>query len=75
MEELAIERFAGSAALNSLRDLDLRRKTGCTIIGYITPEGDYIINPDADLILSSEGKLIVLGRPEQIEQLNKMCTQ
>jgi voltage-gated potassium channel len=58
-----------------LRDLDLRKRTGCTIIGYITPEGDYIINPDADLVLSPQGKLIVLGRPEQIEQLNKMCAQ
>ena len=75
LEEIAIERFAGSSDLNSLRDLDLRRKTGCTIIGYITPEGDYIINPEADLSLSSKGKLIVLGRPEQIERLNKMCAQ
>ncbi len=75
LEEIAIERFAGSSTLNSLRDLDLRKRTGCTIIGYITPEGDYIINPDADLVLSPQGKLIVLGRPEQIEQLNKMCAQ
>lgn len=75
LEEVAIERFASSATLNTLRDLDLRRKTGCTIIGYISPQGDYIINPEADLSLSSKGKLIVLGRPEQIEQLNKMCAQ
>lgn len=75
LEEVAIERFASSATVNTLRDLDLRRKTGCTIIGYISPQGDYIINPEADLSLSSKGKLIVLGRPEQIEQLNKMCAQ
>lgn len=75
LEEVAIARFAGSSAMNSLRDLDLRKKTGCTIIGYITPEGNYIINPDAELSLSPKGKLIVLGRPEQIERLNKMCAQ
>ena len=73
LEEVAIERFSSSAAVNTLRDLDLRKKTGCTIIGYISPEGDYIINPEADLSLSPKGKLIVLGRPSQIEQLNKMC--
>ncbi|WP_316931538.1 potassium channel family protein [Maribacter antarcticus] len=35
LEEVAIEDFADQVGFNSLRDLDLRRKTGCTIIGYI----------------------------------------
>src|SRR6056297_2811021 len=56
----------------SLVDLDLRRKTGCTIIGYISPDGEYIINPEADLKLQLKSKVIVLGRPEQIKKLNEM---
>lgn len=72
LEEIAIERFADQVDCNSLRDLDLRRKTGCTIIGYITPDGDYIINPEADLKLELKSKVIVLGRPEQIKKLNEM---
>jgi voltage-gated potassium channel len=72
LEEVAIEDFADQVDCNSLRDLDLRRKTGCTIIGYITPDGDYIINPEADLQLQPKSKVIVLGRPEQIRKLNEM---
>ena len=72
LEEVEIEDFQGQLDCNSIRDLDLRRKTGCTIIGYITPEGQYIINPEADLLLEPKGKVIVLGRPEQIDQLNQM---
>jgi len=72
LEEVAIEDFAGQVNCNSLRDLDLRKKTGCTIIGYIAPDGDYIINPEADLKLQPKSKVIVLGRPEQIRKLNKM---
>lgn len=72
LEEVAIENFADQMECNSLRDLDLRRKTGCTIIGYITPGGDYIINPEADLKLEPKSKVIVLGRPEQIRKLNEM---
>ncbi|MFT5736086.1 MAG: voltage-gated potassium channel [Maribacter sp.] len=72
LEEVAIEDFADQVECNSLRDLDLRRKTGCTIIGYITPEGEYIINPEADLKLQPKSKVIVLGRPEQIKKLNEM---
>ena len=72
LEEVAIEDFVKEINAQTLRDLDLRRKTGCTIIGYIDPNGDYIINPEADLPLQPLGKVIVLGRPEQINKLNNM---
>ena len=72
LEEVAIEDFSDQVDCNSLRDLDLRRKTGCTIIGYIEPNGNYIINPEADLQLKPNSKVIVLGRPEQIRKLNEM---
>ncbi len=72
LEEVEIEDFKGALNYKSIRDLDLRRKTGCTIIGYIEPNGNYIINPEADLELQPKGKVIVLGRPEQIDKLNQM---
>ncbi|PKA99377.1 voltage-gated potassium channel [Flavobacteriaceae bacterium MAR_2009_75] len=72
LEEVAIENFSNQMNYNSLRDLDLRRKTGCTIIGYIEPNGNYIINPEADLKLEPKSKVIVLGRAEQIRKLNEM---
>jgi voltage-gated potassium channel len=72
LEEVAIEDFADQIECTSLRDLDLRRRTGCTIIGYIEPNGNYIINPEADLRMEPKSKVIVLGRPEQIRKLNEM---
>ena len=72
LEEVEIEDFTDQIECNSIRDLDLRKKTGCTIIGYIEPNGNYIINPEADLELEPKGKVIVLGRPEQIKKLNQM---
>ncbi len=72
LEEVAIEDFSEQGECNSLRDLDLRRKTGCTIIGYIAPDGKYTINPEADMPLQPKSKVIVLGRPEQIHKLNEM---
>ncbi len=72
LEEVAIEDFVDQVEGNSLRDLDLRKKTGCTIIGYIEPDGKYIINPEADLQIEPKSKVIVLGRPEQIKKLNEM---
>lgn len=72
LEEIEISDFMEEVDCHSLRDLDLRRKTGCTIIGYIDPRGIYTINPEADMELEPLGKVIVLGRPEQIRKLNEM---
>nr|WP_297911738.1 potassium channel protein [uncultured Allomuricauda sp.] len=72
LEEVEIEDLTNQIDCRSIRDLDLRRKTGCTIIGYIDPKGNYLINPEADLILEPKGKVIVLGRAEQIDKLNHM---
>lgn len=72
LEEVEISDFMEEADCRSIRDLNLRSKTGCTIIGYIKPDGRYIINPEPDLELEPKGKVIVLGRPEQIQRLNQM---
>jgi len=72
LEEVQIEDFTNQLNCNTLRDLDLRKKTGCTIIGYVKPDGTYIINPEADMPLQPKSKVIVLGRPDQIRKLNEM---
>ena len=72
LEEVFIEEFVDQIPAYTLRDLDLRKRTGCTIIGYVDPTGNYTINPDPDMIMEPKGKVIVLGRPEQIRKLNDM---
>ena len=72
IEEVAIEDIDDTGQSRTIKDLDLRNKTGCTIIGYKTPGGKYLINPEADTRLDPNSKLIVLGRAEQIIKLNKM---
>lgn len=72
LEEVQIEDFTDQINCNTLRELDLRKKTGCTIIGYVKPDGTYIINPEADMPLEPKSKVIVLGRPDQIRKLNEM---
>jgi len=41
-------------------------------LGFITPEKKYIINPEACTKLIPNSKLIVLGKPEEIEKLNQL---
>ncbi len=71
LEEIEVSQITGSSESMPLKDLALRQKTGCTIIGLKTPEGKYIINPGADTVLTHHSKLFVLGKPEEIKDLYK----
>jgi voltage-gated potassium channel len=71
IEEVAFEKLKSKTQVKTIKDLDLRDKTGCTIIGYKDENGNYIVNPEENLVLAPHSKIIVLGRPEQIEVLNK----
>ena len=72
IEEIPIEKLYNASDIKTIKDLDLRRKTGCTVIGYKDDEGDYVVNPEAEQRLVPESKVIVLGRPEQIQKLNSL---
>ena len=72
LEEIAIDNLPNEYIGKTILDLDLRKKTGCTVIGYRTPEKEYVINPDASLRLTAGANLIVLGRPEQINKLREL---
>ncbi len=71
LEEILIQNLPKEYHSKSILDLDLRRKTGCTVIGFKTPDKEYVINPEATTILTPNSKLIVLGKPEQIEKLHQ----
>lgn len=72
IEEVGVEKLFTTSKIETLRHLDLRKKTGCTVIGYKDEEGKYIVNPEADMQLQPNSKIIVLGRPEQIQKLNTL---
>ena len=72
IEELIIEDLPQEYRNKSILDLDLRKRTGCTVIGFKTPEKLYIINPDATTKLVENSKLIVIGNPQEIEKLNNL---
>ncbi|WP_461599694.1 potassium channel family protein [Winogradskyella sp.] len=70
IEEVKVEQLDNTGGIKTIRELDLRKNTGCTVIGFKDENGEYIVNPEADTKLVPGSKIIVLGRPEQIERLN-----
>lgn len=73
VEEIAVEKLYDTQTVKTIRELDLRRKTGCTVIGYKSAKGEYFVNPEPELKLVPNTRLIVLGRPDQIAVLNSVC--
>jgi voltage-gated potassium channel len=71
VEQIPFEKICSNGKEQAIKDLDVRKKTGCSIIGYRTPKGEYIVNPEPSLVLQKNSKLILIGRPEQIESLKR----
>jgi len=72
VEQIPFEKVCPNGVELAIAALDVRKKTGCSIIGYKTPEGDYIVNPEPSLVVRKDSKLILIGRPEQIESLKNL---
>ncbi len=72
VEQIPFEKVCPNGDEQSIDALDVRRKTGCSIIGYKTPEGHYVVNPEPSLVVRKDSKLILIGRPEQIESLKNL---
>ena len=72
IEQVNVDQLYDTSQVKTIRDLDLRKKTGCNVIGYKGPKGRYIVNPGADQELVPNSTVIVLGRPEQIQKLNTL---
>ena len=72
LEEISVNDLPEKYLQKTILDLDLRKHTGCTVIGYKAPDNSYIINPEASLQLVKDSHLIVLGRPEQILKLREL---
>jgi voltage-gated potassium channel len=74
LEEISFERIPDELKNKTLKDLEIRNRSGANIIGYKTAKGEYIINPSADTLVIPDSKLFVLGTAEQIAALKKILS-
>ena len=72
LEEISFEKLPAKFQNKSIRELEIRNKSGANIIGYKTASGDYIVNPSPDTPMYLGSKLFVLGTAEQIANLKKI---
>lgn len=72
LEEILYSSLPESMRDKSIRELEIRNKTGANIIGFKTADGEYIINPLPDTVMMPDAKLFVLGTQEQVSKFKQI---
>lgn len=72
LEEITFDNLPEPLRNKTIKDLEIRNKSGANIVGFKKGNGEYVINPSPDTQLIPDGKLFVLGTPEQIRKLREM---
>ncbi len=72
MEEIHFNSLSDQYKNKSIREMEIRNKTGASVIGYKISNGQYIINPQPDTIMVPESKIFVLGTQDQVSNLIKI---
>ena len=71
-EEFSLDNAAIGDMELTIKDLDIRNKSGANVIGLKTGNGKFIVNPPADAKLTRDAKLIVLGSEDQIKGMREL---
>lgn len=69
LEEISLTQISDNLKNKTLKELELRNKSGANIIGYKTSNGEYIVNPSAETKIIPESKIFVLGNRDQVNKL------
>jgi len=68
LDEISFEDLKHQYHQKSLRELDIRKKTGVTVIGLKMKDHGFHLNPDANTMINSGDILIILGTAYSIRQ-------
>ncbi len=69
LEEINCAELPKDAINKTIFEIGVRQKTGANIIGFKTPDGEFILNPDPKTKMIPHSKLFVLGTEKQIDQM------
>ena len=72
LEEILFSNLPDHMKNKSIRELEVRNKTGANIIGIKTLNGEYMINPTPDTVMEPGAKLFVLGTSEQVKKFKEI---
>jgi voltage-gated potassium channel len=74
LEEVSCRELADCFIGKSIRELNVRDRSGANIIGLKDEAGGYIYNPSPEIVLDENFHLFVLGNKEQVYNLKQFLS-
>ena len=71
VESISYEELPEALRDKTIEQLEAKKLTGVTIIGFKDENGDYIVNPPQDTVVGKGSRVFVLGNSEQIQLIIK----
>jgi voltage-gated potassium channel len=72
VESISYDELTPEFQNKTIIELETKKITGVSIIGYKSPSGEYIVNPDDKLKVVEKSKLFVIGNKIQITEFRKL---
>lgn len=72
LEEVSCQGLALCFSGKSIRELNVRDRSGANIIGLKDQNGSYVYNPSPEIVLDKYFHLFVLGNKEQVYKLKQL---
>lgn len=74
IEIVPCEAMASSFESSSIKELNIRNKSGANIIGVKDGDGQFIFNPSSDFLLKNDQQLFVMGSDDQVVALRELLS-
>ncbi|MTI30480.1 potassium channel family protein [Xanthovirga aplysinae] len=71
LDEFSFENLKSEFRDKTIRDLDIRKRTGATVIGFKDSNQGFYFNPHAETVIKKDVTLIVVGNEQEIENFRK----
>ena len=75
LEEISYNEMKSEFRNLPISKLDIRKKTGTTVIGFKNHEKGFLFNPDPNTIFSGHDVMIILGKESAIKDFKKIFTR
>lgn len=73
LEEFMFNELKGEYKNKTIKELDIRKNTGATVIGVKDPTKGFIFDPNSDTVIKTGDVLILLGSQESVRKFQMYC--
>jgi len=72
LEEIPCNKLPFSLRGRTIREINIKKKSGANIIGMKLENGEYVYNPPSNFVITEKTMLFVLGTPKQVNDFKNL---